>query len=366
MASFLIVVFPISLLVLVKLGNNFPEMKSYKISVIISFVLLSLFIISAYIKSFKCSTIIKYIPYNIAFLLMNCVFIYTQLINPIINLVKTEIQVHGLEVNKKSLIKILNSNLLYDEFLDYCNSKCCGEYAIFHCDYMIFRRIYNPISSKIIENSQLIYDSNDFTNSTFSMSCISVLTTNTQITTNFEPETGEYSINMQNIENEKLEEKKRKMSTATGDNKSSVLKSVITETLSNIKGVDPQEIGPDIQKAYENVYKIINEMNSKYFEKESTLELNIPERIIKKIKKNLSNFNENYDKMKLKQSYNHEMLNCERIFDEAHRECIETLYHNVLSTFISKKKNNNAITELKESKEAIDGGGENNIYIRFR
>jgi len=64
MASFLIVVFPISLLVLVKLGNNFPEMKSYKISVIISFVLLSLFIISAYIKSFKCSTIIKYIPYN--------------------------------------------------------------------------------------------------------------------------------------------------------------------------------------------------------------------------------------------------------------------------------------------------------------
>jgi len=223
---------------------------------------------------------------------------------------------------------------------------------------MIFRRIYNPISSKIIENSQLIYDSNDFTNSTFSMSCISVLTTNTQITTNFEPETGEYSINMQNIENEKLEEKKRKMSTATGDNKSSVLKSVITETLSNIKGVDPQEIGPDIQKAYENVYKIINEMNSKYFEKESTLELNIPERIIKKIKKNLSNFNENYDKMKLKQSYNHEMLNCERIFDEAHRECIETLYHNVLSTFISKKKNNNAITELKESKEAIDGGGE--------
>jgi len=35
-----------------------------------------------------------------------------------------------MESNKKNLIKVLNSYILYDEFLAYCEKKCCGEYAV--------------------------------------------------------------------------------------------------------------------------------------------------------------------------------------------------------------------------------------------
>ncbi len=35
-----------------------------------------------------------------------------------------------IESNKKSLVKVLNNDLLYDEFLEYCEKKCCAEYAV--------------------------------------------------------------------------------------------------------------------------------------------------------------------------------------------------------------------------------------------
>lgn len=215
---------------------------------------------------------------------------------------------------------------------------------------MRYRRCYKPISEKNLD-SQFFYDSYDFTNSTFSMSCVSVLTTNTQIATNFENDGIEVSINMQNMD---IDDKKRKMSTATSiDNKSSVLRSVMTD-----KNPDSQEMTPDMKKNFQIVHKIMNEINFKFFEKEATLELNIPDRIIKRVKRNLNVFNDNYERMCIGQSYNREGLNCERIFDEAHRECIETIYHNVFSNYLSYKKNNSPVTDVKESKDGLDGPSE--------
>jgi len=220
---------------------------------------------------------------------------------------------------------------------------------------MKFRRCYKLISSKSTNNNQYIYDSMDFTNSTISMSCVSVGTT-TQITTNFEPENIECSINMINLENE---ERSRKKSSATLDHKNSIFKSNLIDTSSNNISSDPQEINPEIQKYYDNIYNIMNEMNLKYFEKEAPLELNIPDRIIRRVKKNISVFNENYRKMKSKQSYNNEGLNCGRIFDDVYRECIETLYHNTFSNYISYKREKINGAESKGSKEILDNGTEN-------
>jgi len=55
---------------------------------------------------------------------------YYNFIIKLINIFTIKVKIFKLEINKKSLIKVLNSELLYDDFLDYCNKKCCGEYAV--------------------------------------------------------------------------------------------------------------------------------------------------------------------------------------------------------------------------------------------
>jgi len=210
---------------------------------------------------------------------------------------------------------------------------------------MKFRRIYKPISTRL-ENSQFLYDSTDFANSTYSMSCISVVTTNTQFN------------GMENdAESECFDEKKRKASIATNDNKSSILRSVMTDgQVYDLPAEVPDQnvLNSKLQENYDRVHKIINDIYLKFFEKDCQLELNIPERIIKKIRRNLQNFNDNYEKMKTNQSYSHEGLNCERIYDEAHRESIETLYHNVFNNYLVYKKSGQAGLDLSTSKEMLD------------
>ncbi|ORX81661.1 hypothetical protein BCR32DRAFT_293173 [Anaeromyces robustus] len=334
-----IIALPLSFYELNCLGNNFSLMKSYKFSVIASFCLMFLHAILS-ITPFHCFSITSVIPHDILFILYNCLFTYPEFIRPLINLIIIEIKIQGLESNKKSLIKILNKNVLYDEFLDYCNKKCCGEYALFHKEYLKFRRVVKQIA---IKNDNNPYDSNEFINSSFSTSCLSVLTTNTNDC--------DYSVvNIHYLENEigNTDGKKRKFSNSNTIDKSSILKSAVTEGLSSncqLGNYEPNDNG-QVQSKYDNLFRIINEINSKFFEKDCELELNISDRIVKKIKINLTNFNDSYDKMKNNQSYNPEPLHCERIFDEAYRECIETLYHNVYSSYVVYKKSGKNATEL--------------------
>jgi len=345
---YLIVFLPCILYTLFKLGMKFPYMKIYICSIIVSAVLLVVHIAMVTMTSFRCSSLVENVPADIAFLLFGCVFSYTQVITPIINLVIIKIKVMRIESNKKNLIKVLNSNLLYDEFLAYCEKKCCGEYALFHNDYMKFRRTYKLITSKA-EGSQFFSDSSEFFNSTASMSCISVTTTNNQISTNFEVEP--------DGDTTSVSDKKRRPSTGTGaDKASTVLRSMIETHSVYVNDLpEPSSNGPnnEVRGYFERVYRIINDIYTKYFEKESPLELNIADRIVKKIKKNLQNFNESYNRMVVNQSFTAEGLNCERMYDEAYREAIETLYHNVFNNYLAHKKNDRLGSELKDSRDVI-------------
>ncbi|OUM68531.1 hypothetical protein PIROE2DRAFT_57977 [Piromyces sp. E2] len=177
------------------------------------------------------------------------------------------------------------------------------------------------------------------------MSCISVVTS-----------TNQFNNADNDAESEYYDEKKRRMSMAT-DNKSSIMKTVTTEghayDITN-DNTDQNAINAELQQNYDSIHKIINDIYFKFFEKECQLELNIPERIIKKIKRNLQNFNDNYEKMKTNQSYSQEGLLCERIYDEAHREAIETLYHNAFSNYLIYKRNGQMGIDLSTSKEIVD------------
>ncbi|ORX60748.1 hypothetical protein BCR36DRAFT_407753 [Piromyces finnis] len=347
---YLTVLLPISTMSLYKLGNNFPSMKSYKYTNIASFFLILWYIFNILIRSYRCSKLTKYIPFDISFFFLNLSFSYAEIIKPLIDLIIIEYKLTNLENNKKGLIKILNTTLLYEEFLYYCNMKCCGEYAIFHRYYMKFRRIYKPISSKL-ENSQYLYDSSDFANSTHSMSCVS-MGTSSQYT------------NMDDTTSECYEEKKRKLSGATtNDNKSSIMKTATADGQAYEVNNESSEqnVIKELQKNYDQVYKIINGIYLKFFEKDCQLELNISERIIKKMTRSLQNFNDNYEKMKANQTYSHEGLMCERMYDEAHREAIEILYHNIFSNYLNYKKTGKIETDLYTSKEKLDA---DNISIK--
>jgi len=214
---------------------------------------------------------------------------------------------------------------------------------------MKFRRTYKLITNKT-EGSQFFSDSSEFFNSTASMSCISMTMTQNQISTNFEVEP--------DGDTTSVSDKKRRMSTGTGADKASAMIRSTTDTHSVYVNDLPEPSssnGPNTElRGYlERVYKIINDIYTKFFEKESPLELNISDRIVKKIKRNLQNFNESYHRMVVNQSFTVEGLNCERMYDEAYREAIETLYHNVFNNYLAHKKNDRLGSELKDSRDAI-------------
>jgi len=188
---------------------------------------------------------------------------------------------------------------------------------------MKFKHIYKAIFYKL-ETSQFLYDSSDCLNSMYSMTCMSAIaTTNTQH--NYNDVAEDESI--------------------CDDRKSTIIKSTgLNDTDLNQACIFDDEL----KHNYDRLYKIINDIYGMFFEKESELELNISERIMKKIRKNLQLFNENYEKLKSNQSYSQDKLNCEKIFDEAHRESLETLYHNVYNNFLSFKRNGGIISGNKE------------------
>jgi len=90
------------------------------------------------------------------------------------------------------------------------------------------------------------------------------------------------------------------------------------------------------------VYNKANDIYNKYFRSDSELELNLPEKLIRTVTSNLYDFNINYNRYVVNGTEGNEidfkLINCEHIYDEVHKEAIDSLFLNVYSTFAKDKK----------------------------
>jgi len=90
------------------------------------------------------------------------------------------------------------------------------------------------------------------------------------------------------------------------------------------------------------VYNKANDIYDKYFRSDSDLELNLPEKLIRTVTNNLYDFNINYNRYVVNGTEGNEidfkLINCENIYDEVHKEAIDSLFLNVYSSFAKDKK----------------------------
>jgi len=90
------------------------------------------------------------------------------------------------------------------------------------------------------------------------------------------------------------------------------------------------------------VYTKAADIYDKYFRSDSELELNLPEKLIKTVTSNLYEYNIYYNRYVVNGTEGHEIdfekLNCEHLYDEVHKEAIDSLFLNVYSSFAKDKK----------------------------
>jgi len=97
-------------------------------------------------------------------------------------------------------------------------------------------------------------------------------------------------------------------------------------------------IDKKIVHIYDEIFEKANLIYNFFFKQNSDYELNVSGYIVKKIEKRIQLFNLHYSKMKNKQLFLYEELECEDMFDEAYEEVIQSLYINIYSAFVLYKR----------------------------
>eukprot|EP00833_Pecoramyces_ruminatium_P000683 jgi/Orpsp1_1/1174715/evm.model.c7180000051086.1 len=89
------------------------------------------------------------------------------------------------------------------------------------------------------------------------------------------------------------------------------------------------------------IYAKADELFSKYFNKKSNSNINLPSKLVKNVSTNLNEYNTNYNRYLINgskgQTLEYKSINCENIFDEVHEEVINHLFSNVYKYFVKEK-----------------------------
>jgi len=121
---------------------------------------------------------------------------------------------------------------------------------------------------------------------------------------------------------------------------------------------------------FEEIYKKADDIYTKYFNKESELELNLPAKMVKKVNNRLYDYNIYYNRYIVNGTEGHEIdikqINCETIFDEVHGEALDSLFLNVYSSFAKDKKKTygfNANSKVARSNSILNSSSNRNSAL---
>ncbi|ORX63569.1 hypothetical protein BCR32DRAFT_287666 [Anaeromyces robustus] len=93
---------------------------------------------------------------------------------------------------------------------------------------------------------------------------------------------------------------------------------------------------------FEQVYNKVDEIFTKYFSSNSDLELNLTDKLVKKVTTDVYNYTIYYNRYVVNGNegteINMKQLNCEKIFEEVHTEAMEALFLNVYLPFAKDQK----------------------------
>ncbi|OUM69607.1 hypothetical protein PIROE2DRAFT_2475 [Piromyces sp. E2] len=277
--------------------------------VFIERVCAGLFICAMLIPSYNCSQIVRYLPSDAYALIISCSFHYSQVIGPLLDYYYVNKKANKLELNKNGLIQLLNEEYLFNEFFEYCKQKCCVENAIFHIEYTKLKNLINPSNNK---KNKIDMSKSEY--------CVSKTSK---------------SLNMMGVSENNICDhlSGSSFSDFEIDNKS---------TKSDPDGSNMKE-NKRKTVIYYDVHKLINEIFNNFIDDDAKYEINIPGRIKKELKANLTEHNQQFSKGEF--NLVDDIFEIENIFDDAYEEVLQDLFLNVYTGFIS---NRNKIKEDKK------------------
>ena len=286
----------------------------------------------------------------------------------LIQLFYTKYEVKKLELTKSGLVHLLNDATLFNEFLNFCNTKRCVEGVIFHREYKKFKNIFrdgykklatagetfgtnSSNSSNYAINIDLLYQnitgvSNDplpfFENSSnnppyndpsYNDPSYSYDNSNEKYLFNNPNNNNDYNSYNNLIPVSPQPKQHRRMLSFGKKRKDYINNNNTSNNSSNQIHVDKKVV-----QIYDEIFEKANLIFNFFFTQNSDYELNLPDPVVKKIDSRLKSFNQHYSKMKNNQLFLYEELECEDIFDEAYEEVIQSLYHNTYSAFVLHKR----------------------------
>ncbi|ORY79599.1 hypothetical protein LY90DRAFT_664664, partial [Neocallimastix californiae] len=341
---FLFVSFPLIVYQFYRLHDKFKFVNTLMINLLLMTISAGLFIYAMVVPSYNCSQIVRYLPSDAYGLIVSCSFHYSQVIKPILNYYYINRKSYNLEINTNGLITVLDDEILFNEFFEFCKQKCCIENALFYTEYKKFIRLVNILAKKNKRNLSI---------SEYYIAKLSK--------SNNKLGGSENNFNDQQ-KIEKIHSKDSNIS--NGEQHRSIL--------DIFRSSDPEFInmkeGKKRAAAYYEIHKLANEIYKKFIDENSNHEINIPEKARKEIKTKLISHNQSYSNEKFG-SINNVKLDIENIFDEAYEIILQDLYLNVYIDYMYKKdKNNNDNNDnnkqnnnKRKNKEIeVDGSTENN------
>ena len=294
--------------------------------------------------------------------IFSCIYNISQITIPILQLSYNKYKVKKLDLTKKGLIHLLNDSTLFDEYLNFCNEKRCVEGVVFQREYKKFKNLFKAGNKKLAN----VIDPITTLNSNNSGNCI----------INIDPPPHQEQQRQQpvNISKEFLlppEIEKTSYSPSETSSISSpptspklIIRHASTERKkkefvniyncendfndsddsddddieSNRTSETYHVIDKKLVQIYDEIHEKVNNIYKFFFAHRSDYELNVPDLIVKNVRKKLKIFNHNYKKMKSGQPFTYEELDCEDIFDETYEEVMQSLYLNTYSAFVIHKR----------------------------
>jgi len=154
---FLVIFLPMAIHDISMFRANFSFGRGLLISLIYNLIFVTIYIVTVFSNSYKCTKISKYIPSEIYFITFYLIFHLAHISIPMIEVFRIDQHIIGLEINKKGLLRIFDDELLYKQFFEYAVKKRSVEYALFHVEYMEFKELFKANNSKVVDdNSQAL------------------------------------------------------------------------------------------------------------------------------------------------------------------------------------------------------------------
>ncbi|ORX81656.1 hypothetical protein BCR32DRAFT_268171 [Anaeromyces robustus] len=299
--------------------GNFSFIRTLSATLISSFLMVTIYVVTVNINKYTCSSISRYFPSEFFMIMFFFIFYITHITVPLIESYIVNKHVNRLELTKKGLYKVFDDELLYKEFFEYAVKKRSVEYALFHVEYVEFKNLFKfkiGINTNVDDSSSDILQSPTSPTTTMSLPFLS-----------------------------------SPISTISPSN---FLTSAIPAISPTSPSTTTNVMSKKLLQTYEQIYTKATDIFEKYFKEDSELELNLPGKLVKSVTNSYYDYTIYYNRYVVNGTGEHEIdmnkIDCETLFDDVHEEAMDSLFLNVYSSFAKDKKK---VLEKKSSHDNL-------------